>query len=289
MRGVPSGEAAGEAGEPDGPHGSDGSGEADESDDSGKDSAAHGSGAEDLTDDPAAPSYADLVAAAGAQWAAAGWDPRKVRPERDVREVPWWRVRSLRTAPLTASVVAFLFVVAASTGGAFADWGSGRSLWGLALTVLIATGIAHEIFQGVRNGAALARAARSPFAEIRRYVTVWHAGSGSLCMALFPRDCGQEDVPEALLHLSSGLVAGRRHGYPAVPVGETELHSDPDRPDLVVPWCAGRPVWTSASLVTVDLADPDIREGLRGLTSPAAGPVRGSLGRRVAAWIFLRR
>ncbi|SEO57060.1 hypothetical protein SAMN05216267_103125 [Actinacidiphila rubida] len=229
-----------------------------------------GAGSDGLPDALDVPGYAALAAAARAQWTAAGWDARTPPADHDVREVPWWRVRALRRFSEVLPGLVMLLLIAVSV--ATSTRTSVREVWPVVLTVVVGVLSVQLVCAEVRGAAELARAARSPFAEIRRYVAVRDTRTGALWMLLFPLGGDGDDLPQATLPLSSRVrTGGRRYGIPAAPVGEVELHSDQGRPDTVVPWSGGRPVWPAGPLVTVDPGDPELLARLRYLTSPGAG------------------
>ena len=232
-------------------------------------------GAQGLPEALVEPSYANLVTAAQAQWACAGWDAAALPPDRDVRDVPWWRVRALRVAVGRMSLYAVLFAASVCTGlgaGALVRGSTVHRVWSVGLTTMLAVVAVYLAYDALRTAVQLSRAARSPFADTRRYVAVWESRSGSLWLMLFPRDCGESDIPQAVIPLWSGRAARRRYGFPAMPVGDIELHSDPGRRDVVVPWSEGRPVWPRGPLLTVEPDNPEILKFLRHFTSPASGP-----------------
>lgn len=219
------------------------------------------------------PSYANLATAAEAQWAYAGWDAAKLPRDRDVRDVPWWRVRALRAALGPMSMSAVLFAASVCTGpGALVRGSTVHRVWSVGLTTMLAAVAVYLAYEARWTAVQLSRAARSPFADTRRYVAVWESRSGSLWLMLFPQDCGKGDIPQAVIPLWSGRAARRRYGFPAMPVGDIELHSDPGRQEVVVPWSEGRPVWPRGPLLTVEPDNPEIVKFLRHFTSPASGP-----------------
>ncbi|MER6094365.1 hypothetical protein ABT154_00560 [Streptomyces sp. NPDC001728] len=183
---------------------------------------------------PPSPTYAVLAAHAGRQ---AVPQTRTRRPEADVREVVWWRVRGLgrgagvhETLILGAALVVAVYAIGVITLGKLLRAGY------LLLT------------SGRHAARMLARAATAPVPVDRRYVLL-HAPYGDVpVLVLFPAHGGADDLPEALLELlPPGTRKHPRAGLPSEPTGRVELRGWLDRVDdgraVVVPWIEGRPLW----------------------------------------------
>lgn len=150
-------------------------------------------------------------------------------------------------------------------GGSTVHW-----VWFVGLTTMLAAMVVYEAYEARGKAIQLSRAARSPFADTRRYVAMWESRSGSLWLMLFPQECAEGDLPQAVIPLRSGRAARRRYGFPTRPVADIELHSDPGRPEVVVPWSGSRPIWPRGPLVTVEPDNPEMMKVLRHFTSPAS-------------------
>ncbi|ALO09425.1 hypothetical protein AQF52_3831 [Streptomyces venezuelae] len=200
---------------------------------------------------PSGPTYAVLAAHAQRQAEPPGKAPR---PEADVREVPWWRVRSLRRiAGVTSVLIALGFCTAM---GAVALTGpSERDLPKLFFAAAVS--LAGLVFSGYRMLTAglpmvrvLARAATTFTPVPRRYVLLYDPHGGAPVLVFFSMHGGLDETPEGVLPLvPPGPPKHPRRGLPALPVGPAGLHG---RRDLtrngdafVVPWIDGRPLWPS--------------------------------------------
>jgi hypothetical protein len=226
-----------------------------------------------LAEAGAEPVHARLAEAAESQWAATDRDFSRPPPVWDVHTVPWWRVRGLTwTATGLVQLIASLILVVEAANGYGAE-GTARKLLHAGFALVFGTLAVQQILQTVRTASTLARAARSPLTQTRRYVAVRVPRSGDFWMLLFPADSGPNAVPDAALLLCSGRAARRRHGFPTNPVGDVELHSDPAHPRVVVPWFEGRPVWPRGQLPTIEPDDPMAGAFLRLFTSSDSATV----------------
>ncbi|MEU6619492.1 hypothetical protein ABZ926_01685 [Streptomyces litmocidini] len=198
----------------------------------------------------AGPAYADLAAHARRQAAPQG---KALRPEADVRRVPWWRVRGLRrVAGVPRVLIALAFCAAV---GAAALTGPPKGdvpmLYGIGLLVLGA--LAHSchrmLVAGGPTARLMARAASAAPPTPRRYVLLYDPHGGGPVLVLFPVHGGPYVQPEGLLPLiPPGPPKSPRRGLPARPVGTAWLHGLRDfapggRTPFVVPWIDGRPLW----------------------------------------------
>ncbi|MEU3691009.1 hypothetical protein [Streptomyces narbonensis] len=195
------------------------------------------------------PTYAVLAAHAQRQAEPPGKAPR---PEADVREVPWWRVRSLRRIAGVPSVLIALGFCAAL--GAVALTGpSERDLPKLYFAGAVS--LAGLVFSGYRMLTAgrptvrvLTRAATTFTPVPRRYVLLYDPHGGGPVLVFFSMHGGLDDVPEGVLPLvPPGPPKHPRRGLPALPVGPAGLHGwrdlTRDGDAFVVPWIDGRPLW----------------------------------------------
>ncbi|MFD8210048.1 hypothetical protein ACFV2S_27055 [Streptomyces sp. NPDC059695] len=198
----------------------------------------------------AGPTYATLAAHARRQ---AGPQGRAPRPEKDARDVAWWRVRSLRRISGATRVLVALGFCAAV--GAVALTGPPEEdlpkLYLLGAVVLGALAYAcHGLLTGGRHLArVMVRAATSFPPRLRRYVLLYDPRGGAPVLVLFPVYGGPYARPEAVLPLvPPGPRKDPRRGLPALPVGTVGLHGwrdfTPDgRMPFVVPRIGGRPLW----------------------------------------------
>ncbi|MFC9591929.1 hypothetical protein ACFTUC_19335 [Streptomyces sp. NPDC056944] len=199
---------------------------------------------------PSGPTYAVLAAHARRQAAPQGRAPR---PEADVRDVAWWRVRSLRqTAGVTRVLVALGFCAAvgavALTGPPQEDLLKLGGVGALVLAALVYS--CHQLLTRGRHVVrVMVRAATSFPPRLRRYVLLHDPRGGAPVLVLFPVYGGPYARPEAVLPLiPPGPRKEPRRGLPALPVGTVGLHGwqdfTPDgRMPFVVPRIGGRPLW----------------------------------------------
>ncbi|MDV9191127.1 hypothetical protein R6L23_23490, partial [Streptomyces sp. SR27] len=200
---------------------------------------------------PPSPTYAVLAAHAGRQ---AVPQTRTRRPEADVREVAWWRVRGLRrgagaheTLILGATLVGMGVLALVAPPGEQGVVVPVYVIGVITLGTLLRAG--YLLLTSGRHAARmLARAATAPVPVDRRYVLL-HAPYGDVpVLVLFPAHGGADDLPEALLELlPPGTRKHPRAGLPSEPTGRVELRGWLDRVDdgraVVVPWIEGRPLW----------------------------------------------
>ncbi|MFI9211035.1 hypothetical protein ACIGW7_23325 [Streptomyces sp. NPDC053253] len=173
---------------------------------------------------------------------------RTRRPEADVREVPWWRVRGLRQV----SALEELLVAAVGCAGA------GLGVWldvgipAYVIGVLMAGTLLRACFRLLTTGRPaallLARAATAPVPVVRRYALLYDPRGGTPVLVVFPAHGGPDDRPEGLIPLAPPGTSNRpRLGLPSAPTGSVELRGWLDRADnglpIVVPWIEGRPLW----------------------------------------------
>ncbi|MFE6071614.1 hypothetical protein [Streptomyces sp. NPDC056525] len=203
------------------------------------------------SDTSGAPTYARLAAHAGRQ-AVARPRTRNRRPEADVREVAWWRVRSLRRAAGVGRVLVSLAVCAAAAVAAvIRPEGSGlMKLFLVAIVGLAALVYSghHLLTRGIPAVRLMARAAHSPVPVRRRYVLLHDPQDGVPVLVVFPAHGGLHDLPEGLLPLvPPGTGKHPWLGLPPKPAGTVELRGwhDFSADDLpfVVPRFEGLALW----------------------------------------------
>ncbi|MEU3480272.1 hypothetical protein ACI2LO_10290 [Streptomyces sp. NPDC033754] len=203
------------------------------------------------SDPPGAPTYARLAAHAGRQ-AVPRPRTRTRRPEADVREVAWWRVRSLRRAAGVSRVLVALAVCAvAAVAAGIRPEGSGLMRLFLVAIVGIAA-LAHSghrlLTVGIPAVRLMARAAHSPVPVTRRYVLLHDPRDGVPVLVAFTTPCGLHDAPEGLLPLlPPGTGKHPWLGLPSEPTGTVELRGwrdfHADGLPVVVPRVEGRALW----------------------------------------------
>ncbi|MET7757151.1 hypothetical protein ABZT27_20975 [Streptomyces sp. NPDC005389] len=184
-------------------------------------------------DTSGAPTYARLAAHAGRQAVARNQTPvrprnRDRRPEADVREVPWWRVRSLRRAAGAGRVlVALALCAAAALAAVIRPEGSGlMKLFLVAIVGVAALAYSgHQLLtRGIPAVRLMARAAHSPVPVPRRYVLLHDPRDGVPVLVAFPAQGGPHDLPEGLLPLlAPGTAKHPWLGLPSEPTGTVEL------------------------------------------------------------------
>ncbi|MFE7583783.1 hypothetical protein ACFU5Y_19775 [Streptomyces gardneri] len=195
------------------------------------------------------PTYAVLAAHAQRQAEAPGKAPR---PEADVREVPWWRVRSLRRiAGVTSVLIALVFCAAmgavALTGPPERDLPKLFFAGAVSLAGLVFSGY-RMLTAGLPTVRVLARAATTFTPAPRRYVLLYDPHGGAPVLVFFSMHGGLDETPEGVLPLvPPGPPKHPRRGLPALPVGPAGLHGWRDFTRggdvFVVPWIDGRPLW----------------------------------------------
>ncbi|MFF3839370.1 hypothetical protein [Streptomyces sp. NPDC001930] len=204
-------------------------------------------------DTSGAPTFARLAAHAGRQAVPRPRTrTRNRRPEADVREVAWWRVRSLRRAAGFSRVLVSLAVCAAAAVGAVIR-PEGSGLMKLFLVAIVGlAALAHSghrlLTAGIPAVRLMAGAAQSPVPVPRRYVLLHDPQNGVPVLVVFPTDGGPHDLPEGLLPLlAPGTGKHPWLGLPAEPTGTVELHGRHDfsagGPPFVVPRFEGRALW----------------------------------------------
>ncbi|WP_030323545.1 hypothetical protein [Streptomyces flavochromogenes] len=203
------------------------------------------------SDPSGAPTYARLAAHAGRQ-AVALTRTRTRRPEADVREVAWWRVRSLRRAAGVSRVLVALAVcAAAAVAAAIRPEGGGlMKLFLVAIVGLAAIAYSgHRLLTGgIPAVRLMARAAQSPVPVPRRYVLLHDPQNGVPVLVAFPSHGGPHDRPEGLLPLlPPGTAKHPWLGLPSEPTGTVELRGWRDFSaaglPYVVPRFEGRALW----------------------------------------------
>ncbi|MFE7550768.1 hypothetical protein [Streptomyces gardneri] len=197
------------------------------------------------------PTYRVLAAHAQRQAEPPGKAPR---PEADVREVPWWRVRSLRRiAGVTSVLVALGFCAAvgavALTGPPERDLPKLFFAGAVSLAGLVFSGY-RMLTAGLPTVRVLARAATTFTPDPRRYVLLYDPHGGAPVLVFFSMHGGLDEAPEGVLPLvPPGPPKHPRRGLPALPVGPAGLHGrrdlTRDGDAFVVPWIDGRPLWPS--------------------------------------------
>ncbi|MFF9849480.1 hypothetical protein [Streptomyces litmocidini] len=207
----------------------------------------------------AGPMYAALAAHARRQ---AVPQDEALRPEADVREVPWWRVRSLRRVAGVPRVLIALAFCAAVGAAALTGPPEGDvpKLYGIGVLVLGA--FVYSCYQLVTAGRPaarlMARAATASPPTPRRYVLLYDPHGGGPVLVLFPVHGGLYVQPEGLLPLiPPGPPKKPRRGLPARPVGTAWLHGRRDFAPgggvpFVVPWIDGRPLWAAGPYQKTD-------------------------------------
>ncbi|MEV6006233.1 hypothetical protein AB0M29_05450 [Streptomyces sp. NPDC051976] len=220
--------------------------------------AAEAEGAQVGSGTAAVPGHARLAKAAVAQWAAVDRELGDPPPATGDFTLPWWRIQGLRSLAAVLVPPIFLITVgAADAANGFALHGSGHKLVFAGFLILFCALAVKRAVEQIRTARALARAAASPFTRTRRYVVANWPWSKGDWLLLFPADGDSQATPEATLLLPYGRVGRRRLGFPPRPVGEVELRSLPARPQDVVPFFDGRPVWARSQMLDIPTGDPD--------------------------------
>ncbi|MFD8640926.1 hypothetical protein ACFV14_11520 [Streptomyces zaomyceticus] len=203
------------------------------------------------SDTSGAPTYARLAAHAGRQ-AVARPPVRTRRPEADVREVAWWRVRSLRRAAGVGRVlVALAFCAAAAVATVLRpEEGGLMKLFLVAMVALAALAYSgHRLLtSGIPAVRLMARAAHSPVPVPRRYVLLHDPQDGVPVLVVFAAHGGPHDLPEGLLPLvAPGTPKHPWLGLPSDPAGTVELRGwrdfSADGLPVVVARFEGRALW----------------------------------------------
>ncbi|MFE5882490.1 hypothetical protein [Streptomyces hydrogenans] len=182
--------------------------------------------------------------------------PGPPRREADVREVPWWRVRSLRRWSGARDLLLLpLFLAGVVLAGFLGapDRASTVAAVGVAvlLAVLLVRNAVGFVTGGLPSVRLLVRAATAPVPVVRRRVLLHDPYGGRPVLVLFAAHGGDDDLPEGVLELMPPGPAKRPWlGLPAEPVGTVELRGWLDRADdgdpIVVAWDEGRPLWPAA-------------------------------------------
>ncbi|MGW1513686.1 hypothetical protein [Streptomyces sp. NPDC002394] len=222
------------------------------------------------------PTYAVLAAHAGRQ---AGPQGKALRPEADVSEVPWWRVRSLRRIAGVPRVLVSLAFCAA-LGAAALTGPPKEDLLKLGVAGVLALGAlvysCHQLLTvGRPTVRTMARAATAYPPRLRRYVLLYDPQGGAPVLVTFPAVGGLHARPDGVIPLiPPGPRKDPRRGLPALPVGTIRLHGwhwpdfTPDgRKAFVVPWIGGRPLWP-AGLYWEDDGRPEFTALLEQLAPP---------------------
>ncbi|MFE3602262.1 hypothetical protein [Streptomyces sp. NPDC059142] len=221
--------------------------------------------------DPGAPvvfTYAALATEAR-RWAvptAAGGRYR--RPDRDIREVPWWRVRTLRelsslTAVLQSAGVAAGVGLLWLIPGEEMPWLT--LLMGAACTAAGLTALFRLVRRDLPTVRTLVRAALAPVPVPKRYVLLDDPYGAGPVLLFFPAHGGDDDLPEALLGvLPPGTARRPWLGLPAT-TGEAELRGWLDPSPAVVPRIEGRALWPRHPYEEINPNDPAIRAYLEQL------------------------
>ncbi|CAM5473710.1 hypothetical protein STANM337S_03229 [Streptomyces tanashiensis] len=209
--------------------------------------------------EPSGPTYAELFEHARRQAGPRGG--RAPRPERDAREVAWWRVRSLRRVAGVHRVVIALGFCAAVGAVALTGPPKEDALKLGAVGVLVLGALAyscHRLLTVGRPAArAMVRALTGTVHVRRRYTLLYDPRGGAPVLVLFPMYDGWDAGPEAVLRLiPPGPPKQPRRGLPAKPAGTVELHGWRDftvdgRP-FVVAWIDGRPHWPAGPYQEAD-------------------------------------
>ncbi|WP_406133575.1 hypothetical protein [Streptomyces zaomyceticus] len=203
------------------------------------------------TDTSGAPTYARLAAHAGRQAVARPRTGTR-RPEADVREVAWWRVRSLRRAAGVGRVLmALAFCAATAVAAVLRPEGGGlMKLFLVAMVALAALAYSgHRLLtSGIPAVRLMARAAHSPVPAPRRYVLLHDPQDGVPVLVVFAAHGGPHDLPEGLLPLvAPGTAKHPWLGLPSDPAGTVELRGwrdfSADGLPVVVARFEGRALW----------------------------------------------
>ncbi|AJF65935.1 hypothetical protein [Streptomyces vietnamensis] len=225
---------------------------------------------------PSGPTYAELAAHAQRQATPLGRG-RAPRPEADVREVAWWRVRSLRrVAGVQRVLVALAFC--AALGAAALTGPPKEDLLKLGVAGALALGVlVYSCYQllttGIPAARLTARAAARPGYVQRRYVLLYDPHGGAPVLVLFPMyGSGGAEAEGVLPLIPPGSQKEPRRGLPALPVGTVSLHgwqdfTPDDRMPFVVPWIDGRPLWPAGPYREAD-GRPDFTALLERLAPP---------------------
>ncbi|MFI5758094.1 hypothetical protein [Streptomyces sp. NPDC051569] len=195
---------------------------------------------------------------------------RLYRPERDIREVPWWRVRTLRNASYLTGTVANLGL-AALFGALYWVRPGGDTLKYVGVTgFALAAGLysLHRLLtRGLPTARKLARAALAPVPVPKRYVLLHDPHGGGPVLLFFSAHGGDDDLPEAVLPVNSPGPAKRPWiGLPTAATGEAELRGWLDNdPVLVVAWIEGRALWPQEPYREINPRDAGTRAYLERL------------------------
>ncbi|MFF0480293.1 hypothetical protein [Streptomyces sp. NPDC004435] len=174
------------------------------------------------------------------------------RPEADVREVPWWRVRSLRRwSGVHEALVMGGGVLGLALAAVFAPADVSRGQMFVFLVIggaVLVRSVFRLLTAGLPSVRLLVRAATAPVPVVRRYALLHDPYGGHPILVLFPDHGGADDRPEGVLPLMSPRSAKRPwEGLPENPVGVVELRGWLDRADsgepIVVAWHGGRALW----------------------------------------------
>ncbi|EYT81709.1 hypothetical protein CF54_17900 [Streptomyces sp. Tu 6176] len=211
------------------------------------------------TPSPAPEEPARAVALSYAVWAELAGrmsppePPNGTRRDADVREVPWWRVRSLRQISRVDGVVGGLVCVLIGVGcwvqpSVKTGQGVFLLLLGVALSVVSTR---HAVAHGVADARVLARAAKAPVSVPRPYVLVSDPCDGGPVLVLFPAHADATTEPDAVLAVHPSRPNGWTRQGMASGAGTADLRgwldTGPEGP-VVVPWIDGRPVWSRRNL-----------------------------------------
>ncbi|MEU0085081.1 hypothetical protein [Streptomyces sp. NPDC006274] len=193
------------------------------------------------------------------------------RPEADVRDVPWWRVRGLRAAAGLERLASAAVLIALAP----VFWpllGPAQALLtGAAGLALLLYGGWGTLTRSMPAARLLARAAVAPDPVPKRYTLLHDPYGGAPLLLLFPAHGGDDDPPESVVTL---LPPGTRKrpwlGLPAAAVGTAELHGGPEESAFAVPWIEGRAHWPQHPCEELNPGDPENREFLERLAAGAA-------------------
>ncbi|MFE6806530.1 hypothetical protein ACFVEN_33430 [Streptomyces sp. NPDC057681] len=211
-----------------------------------------------------APTYSMLMAEARRQ-ATLPRPTARSRREADIRQVRWWRVRTLRSISglsTLATALVFTCLVLAIW------WLVGPSIapdawFPLVVSIGLALYGAYRLRGALGATArALARAARAPGPAPKRYALLYDPPWGGVALlVLFPA-AGSDDVrPDAVLELRPLPQTWRRFlgasklpaDLPVEPAGNLELRGPTDGLPMGVPWTDGQAYWPKRSYGSDDL------------------------------------
>jgi hypothetical protein len=192
------------------------------------------------------------------------------RPEADVRDVPWWRVRGFRAAAgLERLASAAVLIALAAVLWPLLGAAQGLLTGGAGLAILLYGGWG-TLTRSMPAARLMARAAVAPDPVPKRYTLLHDPYDGAPLLLLFPADGGDDDPPESVVALlSPGTRKQPWLDLPAAAVGTAELRGRPEESPFFVPWIEGRAHWPQSPYEELNPDDPENREFLERLVAGA--------------------